>query len=53
MGPVSFAEIREGSALGISLNTSQQDDTTVYKKLMGYEAALQGVQSLEGGRWDL
>lgn len=36
--------------MGILFNIGQQNDMTVHKKLMGSEAALQGVQSLEGER---
>lgn len=36
--------------MGILSNIGQQNDMTVHKKLMGSEAALQGVQSLEGER---
>lgn len=53
MGCLSFVEAREGSALGILFNIGPLDDMTVHKKLMGFEAALQGGQSFEQGRWEL
>lgn len=53
MGRLSFVEAREGSALGIFFNIGPLDDMTVHKKLTGFEAALQGGQSFERGRWEL